>query len=308
MDLMADPTVGDVIARLFRTYLYPPDYQPATTFQATPVTDDPSDITWNLGEFAVPEDENLMRQGSIIESGQELAIVRQYSEDTNTVFVQRGEYKTPVEAHATGDPVILSPPYSRFSAFQAVADNIIQLYPRLSTMASANLVEVANGIAGLGDDLGVEVLSVWAGDYTRRPDIDAKIVDFHPAVGGRAVIMNVPSGSFWLRYRRRMGSSESETDLLKDLGVDPRWVNILVAGAAADLFAGRDLPASQVEWVSQVLQAENIKVGTRADLAVGLARYRELLIDRAEAEMDAEYGITVHAQEAISVEVRGGIG
>jgi hypothetical protein len=306
MDLMADLTVEDVLARLFRTYLYPPDYQPATTFMATPTTDDPADITWQLGDFAVPEDENLVRQGSIIESGKELAIIRQYDEDTNTVFVQRGEYRTPVEAHATGDPVILSPPYARFSAFQAIGDNIITLSPKLYTVSAQNLVEVTGGISGVGDDLAVSVESVWRGDFSRGPDVTATIVDYHPAVGGRALMCNVPMGNLWVRYRRRMALPVDETDTLVSLGVDDAWINIVIIGAAADLFAGRDLPASQVEWVSQVLQAENIEVGTRSSLANGLARYRELLITRAQVEMDAEYEISVEQQDPFMI-VTGGL-
>ena len=301
-------TVRDVIERLYRTYLTPPDYQPATTFMATPTTADHGDITWNLGEFSVPEDENLVRQGSILEVNQELAIIRAYDEQSNTVFVERGVYGTPVEAHATGDAVILNTPFSRYSAFQAVADNIMQLYPRLYTVTAENLVEVTNGVSGTDDDLAVEVVSVWQGSFDLGPDINAKIVDYHPAVGGRAVLASIPQGNIWVRYRRRMGNATSELDLLGDLGVDERWVGIIMVGAAADLFAGRDLPMSQVEWVSAVLQAETIQVGTRADLAVGLARYRELLIGRAEKEMDAEYKLSVHMNDAISVRVRSAFG
>jgi hypothetical protein len=192
--------------------------------------------------------------------------------------------------------------------FQAVADNIMQLYPRLYTVTAENLVEVSGGVSGTDDDLAVEIVSVWHGDFEQGPEVNAKIVDYHPAVGGRAVLASIPQGSIWVRYRRRMGNATSELDELGALGVDDRWVGILMVGAAADLFAGRDLPMSQVEWVSAVLQAENIEVGTRADLAVGLARYRELLIGRAEKEMAAEYKLNVHMNDAITVRVRGAFG
>lgn len=297
-------TVQDVLARLFRTYLYPPDYQPATTFLATPVSDDVDPI-WQLGEFAVPEDENLVRQGSIIEVGAELAIIRQYNEDTNTVGVERGVYETPTSAHATGDPVILSPPYSRYSAFQSIGDNIITLSPKLYTVTAQNLVEVTAGVAGVGDDLAVSVESVWRGNFQLTPDVMAKIVDYHPAVGGRALLCSVPTGNLWVRYRRRMVRPTTEAATLDSLGVDEAWANIIIVGVAADLFAGRDLPASQVEWVSQVLQAENIEVGTRSSLSNGLARYRELLINRAASEMDQEYGISVDQQDPFMITTGG---
>jgi hypothetical protein len=105
-----------------------------------------------------------------------------------------------------------------------------------------------------------------------------------------------------------MGNVTSESQTLEEIGMDARWVGIVMVGAAADLFAGRDLPASQVEWVSAVLQAENIEVGTRASLSVGLARYRQLLLERAQAEMQAEYKIVVEQNQAVQVQVNSWIG
>jgi hypothetical protein len=160
----------------------------------------------------------------------------------------------------------------------------------------------------MNDDLAVEVVSVWDGSFSRQRDVNAKIVDYHPAVGGRALLSNVPLGDLWVRYRRRMGNVTSESQTLEEIGMDARWVGIVMVGAAADLFAGRDLPASQVEWVSAVLQAENIEVGTRASLAVGLARYRQLLLERAQAEMQAEYKIVVEQTQAVQVQVNSWIG
>jgi hypothetical protein len=235
-------------------------------------------------------------------------LVRSYDETTLDIVVQRATYGTPAAAHAIDSPVVMNPPYSRLSAMEQVADNIMQLYPKLYTVRAQNLVEVTGTIASMNDDLAVEVVSVWDGSFSRQRDVNAKIVDYHPAVGGRALLSNVPLGDLWVRYRRRMGNVTSESQTLEEIGMDARWVGIVMVGAAADLFAGRDLPASQVEWVSAVLQAENIEVGTRASLSVGLARYRQLLLERAQAEMQAEYKIVVEQTQAIQVQVNSWIG
>jgi hypothetical protein len=301
-------TVGDVLARLFRTYLYPPDYQPVTSFLTSELVEEEGLSTFTLGDFAVPEDVNLLRVGSLLEAGTELMLVRSYDETTLDIVVQRATYGTSAAAHAIDSPVIMNPPYSRLSAMEQVADNIMQLYPKLYTVRAQNLVEVTGTIASMNDDLAVEVVSVWDGSFSRQRDVNAKIVDYHPAVGGRALLSNVPLGDLWVRYRRRMGNVTSESQTLEEIGMDARWVGIVMVGAAADLFAGRDLPASQVEWVSAVLQAENIEVGTRASLSVGLARYRQLLLERAQAEMQAEYKIVVEQTQAIQVQVNSWIG
>jgi len=299
-------TVGDVLDRLYRTYLTHPDFQPPATFLALS-TDTVTDQI-QLQVFAIPEDEALMRAGSIIEIGAELMIVTAFSSGSKVATVNRAAFGTPLLNHLVGDQVLLAPSYPRHSAFEFMADNIITLYPNLYTVSDDNLVTVTSNIAGIPDKLAVEVIEVWPDDWSSDVDIDARIVDFHPNVGGRAVITNVAMGSLWLKYRRRMFRPATEAEELSDLGVDESWANIIMAGTAADLFAGRDLPASHVEWIGGVLQAENIPVGTRAQLSVGLARYRELLIDRAKAEMRAEYGGKVRMRQAGKVVTRSPFG
>ena len=85
-----------------------------------------------------------------------------------------------------------------------------------------------------------------------------------------------------------MGSATAESDVIADLGVDERWVNIVMIGAAATLFAGRDIPAANTEWVSATLEAENIRVGSRLSIAGGLRQYRNQLLSDASKEMKAE--------------------
>jgi len=293
-------TVGAVIDRIYRTMLTPPDFQPAGTTLLTDMLVDAT--TLRLAAFIVPEDEQLLRTGSIIEVDKELMRVLEYAPALRDATVERGVFGTPVTAHTAGKYIILSPSYPRQSVFESVADNIITLYPKLYTVSAENLISIAGNIAGIPDDLAVEVVSVWPNGYTSAVDIDARIVEYHPAVGGRAVVTNVDTGQIWLRYRRRMGKATTETDTLESLGVDERWVNIIMAGVGADLFSGRDLPASHVEWVGGVLQAENIPVGTRQSLSVGLVRYRELLIDRAAKEMKGEDAnkVKVHMSDPLA--------
>jgi hypothetical protein len=299
-------TVHDVVERLFRTMLYPPDYQPPLTLLAHSVLADTDTI--EFGAWAIPEDEALVRIGSIIEIGHELMLVTNYDDSTMAATVKRGVYGTAGVPHGVGAPTLLSPPYPRSSVFAAVADNIITLYPKLYTVNGDQMFDVSNGVAAVEDPLAVEVISVWTETYGKSPDIDAKIVDFHPTFGTRALVTNIPTGPVWVRYRRRMASPTSEADDLYDLGVDERWVNIIIIGAAADLLAGRDVPKAQSDWVSNTLEAEHVEVGTRATLSVGLARYRELLMDRASQEMGAEYRPKVRIRDASDSRSRAWIG
>ena len=303
-------TVGSIVNRLLQTILTPPDNQPAMVRLGVDV--DSTIQVISVGGFAVREDEALLRQGSILELEQELVRVVSYDSVASEVTVTRGEYGTVPAAHVTPLLMILNPVYTRAAIFEAVADNLITLSPKLFTTSNELLSSVTDGVFPINDELAVEVLDVNPGDFITHLDLHGTIVDFHPMTGGRSLILNVASsglmggdhnslatgqmvsntaamGTVWLRYRRRMDKATSEADVLADLGVDERWVRIVMFGVAADLFAGRDVTAAQTEWVKSVLEAENIRVGSRMSIAGGLKQLRNMLLEDAQAEMKSEY-------------------
>jgi hypothetical protein len=276
--------------RLYMTYLTPPDAQYAQARLGTAVsTTTQSSIV--IGSFTIPEDEAMLRQGSLIEFGQELMRVVTYDSGTQTAVVTRNEYGTVPSTYTTPMLMNLNPPYPRASVFEAVADNIIQLYPSLFTIRTSPLTEVSERVYALPDPLAVDVRTIWSTDERFGPvELHGHIEDYHPDAGGRALITNRPAiGDVWLKYARRMDKATDESDVLSDLGVDERWVNIIMAGSAADILVGRDIPAAHTEWVKNVLEAENVKVGTRMSISGGLRQYRNNLITEAMKEMKAEY-------------------
>ena len=270
-------TVAQLIDRTYRTYLEPPDNRAVSCLLAADL--DTVATTVMLKNFAVPEDEQLIRLGILIQVGSELMLAVGYDATPQTVTVLRGRANTEPTAHVVDDEVKLSPPYPRQSVFEAVADNIIGLSPRLFQVRTEQLTPTASGVYGIADNLALSIIDPAGG----------QIVDYHPSAGGRAMIFTGGLGSIWVRYRTRCGEPASESDELVELGVEERWANIVMIGAAADLLVGRDIPATHTEWVGKVLKAENIRVGTRQSIAVGLAQYRQLLIDRFQKEQGNEY-------------------
>lgn len=287
MSLESVTTIEDVMNRLYVQWLTPPDSQDMQVRLGEDI--DATQQTILIGDFTVPEDEDLLRQGSLLEWDSELVRVVSYDSTITTVTVTRGEYGTTPTAHLQPLLGTLNPPFARANVFQAISDNIITLYPKLYTVRNANLVPQSGVVAAMNDVAAVEVLTVWEGDFASVQDIQARIVDYHPSVGGRAVILNRAVGSFWIRYRRRMLAPTAITDTLEEVGVDERWVICVMAGAAADLLVGRDMPAVHTEWVKSVLEAENIKPGTRMSISGGLRQYRNGLVADFAKEMTAEY-------------------
>jgi len=281
-------TVGEVIDRLYLQILTPPDAQPVI-MQLGAAMDD-SETTMTLGTFAVPEDAALLRQGVILDVGLEAMRVTSYILGASSAEVERNIYSTTASTHNIGDSVIMSPMFARKSVFDTVADNIISLYPSLASTNTDTMVAVGSGVFPINDDLAVSVVEIWDGALgVNRIQVEGRLVSYHPLVGQRALLTGEgTSGVVWMRYRRRMGTAVAESDVLEDLGVDDRWITIVIMGTAATLFAGRDIPASQTEWIAATLEAENIRVGTRLSIAAGLRQYRKLLLDEASKEMKAE--------------------
>ena len=281
-------TIGQLVDSVFRRYLEPPDGQPATSRFATALPI--GDTSFKIGRFDIREDEELLRQGSVIEAGSELMRVTSYNDNGKLVTVLRAQFGTEQENHAIDDQIKLSPPYPRSEVLAAVGQNVTSLYPRLWTVTTEVLGSAGQGVYPLDDDLAVEVIEVY--ESAGGPKIHnhhGRIISTHPRTGGRALqLNNCTLSSVWARYRRRMAVPTSEAQTLEDVGVDEVWANVVMVGAAADILAGRDITAAHVEWVGGVLQAENIPVGTRGQIALSLARYRELLIDRFAKEMAAE--------------------
>ena len=291
-------TVKSIMDRLFQTYLTPPDDQYAQVPLALDVNDSTQEI--RLGSFTVPEDEALLRQGSILELDQELVRVVSYDATSGSIQGVRGEYGTVPVSHSQPLLINLNPPYTRAAVFEAVADNIITLFPKLFTVRQEYLTSISGGVYPVNDDLAVYVLSAWGEGWSGSADVHAVSVDFHQLAGGRAFLTNHEgAGPLWFRYRRRMAKATSEADELVDLGMDERWVNIVMVGAAADIMIGRDIPAAKTEWVKSVLEAENIRVGTRMSIAGGLRQYHDMLIAEASREMKAEYKPKVRMRSAL---------
>lgn len=293
-------TVGSVMDRLYATYLTPPDAQYAQARLGSTIST-PAQTTVILSGFAVPEDEALLRSGALLEIEQELMRVVSYDASAGTATVDRGEYDTPTSTYSTPKMVNLNPPFPRASVFEAVADNILSLYPSLFTVRTIELAPSGYKVYGIPDDLAVEISKLWPDVASDEWDIQGEIVDYHPDAGGRALMTDRYTGSVWLKYTRRMGKASAETDELADLGCDERWVTCVMAGAAADLLVGRDISAAHTEWVKNILEAENIRVGTRMSLAGGLREYRRMLLDDFRREMKAEYGTRVRMKRVTNV-------
>lgn len=285
-------TINQVVDRLLRTYLEPPDAQGPEAILGSSVVNELTDMI-TLSSFQVPEDEALMRQGLILEIDAELMKVVGYN--APVVAVQRGQMDTKAVPHTVGAAVKLAPAFPRQTIFESLCSNIIGVGAKLYTVQTDYVSSLEDGVAPVGKYAISEVRFVPDHPYMRQVmELPGRIVDFAEAAGGRAFIVEGGyMGSGYLTYRKRMAMPTSFTDTLADLGIEDSWVTLLQVGVAADLLIGRDIPQTQQDFISKSLEAEAVPISTRANIGFALRRYRNDLLREAAAEMDQEYGITM---------------
>jgi len=283
--------IKTLIDRVYRTYLEPPDFQPAATRLLSPLGDTPAATSVPLDTFEVPEDINLLRQGSIIEIGSELMRLVSWNDQTKVATVDRAVEGTAIASHDDNARVKLAPPYPRHSVFEAVRDNIVGLYPKLWTTTVEVISSVGPGVFPVTDPLIVEMIEANP-EYGRNGwmrDFDGSISEYKLEAGGRAFVTTTwQAGTIVGRFRKRFGVATSEEDTYAELGLEAVWEPVVVVGAAADILSGREIPATHADWVGQSMEAESVPVSSRLSIAVRMQQYRQFLIDRFSTEMKGE--------------------
>lgn len=281
--------MGGVVDATFRRYLEPPDFQPAMGFLRQGMV---AEEELKIGNFSLPEDEQLLRVGVVLEVGTELMRVVAYDQATRTASIRRGQLGTLIAIHFEGDPVKISPTFPRMDVIEAVGSYIPLLTPPLFTVNVIHASQVFPQVAILDDELAVSIIDVRCEGQMFSGQQYTQLVEHHPQTGTRAVILPQIDGDVWIRYRRRTvapSGDQGEHTLLTELGMEPVWAPAVMAGAAGEMMMGRDIPRTQTEWVGQVLESQGVSVGKRQELAIGLLNYRELLIEEFKREQTQQY-------------------
>lgn len=288
------PTVGEVIDGVYRDYLYPPDDQPPRIEFDADVTD--TATTWSYSDSLLAVDEQeMLGPGLVVEAGTEQALVTAVDTTNKDLTVSRGFNATTASSHSSGDLIVLAPPYSRKTVFDAVSDQISALYPRLQTTRSYQLTTSSDYV-----EVPASVITVMDLLYSSGGDwISGSVAlrdPFPPATSGKAVqFVGVPSGkTAHLIYRGKFDRPESETDEVYTLGItDDFWVRIVKIGAAAQTLTGRELDSAQQAHLTEQLRTEGYPVLSAVRQASALWQTRDQMMDEAARAQRSQHPPTV---------------
>ena len=131
--------VSTLVDRIYRDFLNKPDDLSAFSRLDGAMSDTTgTTLTYESGLFS-SEEENLLGNGALVEVDQELMLVTAANTSTRTLTVSRGYSGTTAATHADKTNVFINPTFPRKSVFDAVADNIVRLYPALYNVTTTNV-------------------------------------------------------------------------------------------------------------------------------------------------------------------------
>ena len=324
--------IGNLVDRTFREYLEPMDDLVSYTTLSTGVNDSVTDIVFD-GDMLSIEEEDALDKGTIIEINQELMICTDLNAVTNTITVKRGMKGTSAAAHTAGDLIKLSPPFPRKNVFDAVCDQIKNLFPTLfavetqsittgtgyTLLGSYNAPGTHNYIMSIlgaisqytdfsagSDTTGVNFSPVTSSlielpnpfTYTDSDGVSRTITyTTGPSVVHAIHFAGIASGqTAHVTFKKKFIEPTSESDTLSTIGLEDEYVPIIMAGVAAQMLAGRDIPSATTDYISQQLAVSNFPVGSANSVRNSLLQYQQLLMNQARKYLRAKY------PEAVSVD------
>lgn len=142
-------TVGHLIDRVYREYLEPVDNVESYSYLTGGIDASATTITYANDMFSV-EEEDALDAGAILEVGRELMFSTALNTVTNEITVTRGVRGTTAATHDAGDIIKIAPAFPRQNVFDAVSDQIKNLYPTLFAVETLQLSATA-GYGVIGD-------------------------------------------------------------------------------------------------------------------------------------------------------------
>lgn len=308
-------TVGQLIDRTFREYLWPADDRPLTITLGAALTAAATSLTYDDDMMSV-EEEQALGPGVLLDiwngdGGEQILLGGNLNTTTNTVDIEvRGANGTTAIAHDLGDVAYVSPTFTRRAVFDAVADNVEDLWPELWQVKTSALTLPNRTSAHLAEapaDMESPMSFRWTltGGRWRNADVlafyDLPAAEF---ASGKAVdVPDAPaSEAGYLTYQAGFTRPTAEADdLSASFGIQAGWGRIIVIGAAAQLLAGREFEAVSQEFLTEQFEQQNYPPGSATDVAFRLWRLHRDLLDRAARELRNRGGrdVTIKKRPAV---------
>ena len=317
--------IEGLINRVYREYLEPNDDVQSFTYLTTAIDNTATSIVYN-NTVITSEEEDAMSAGNFIEINRELMLITAIDTASTTLTVMRGARGTDKDSHGINTLIKINPPFPRKNVFDAVADQITNLYP---TLYAVETVETTSGtgytLLGTYDSPGtnnylvtpIKAISQYT-DWSAGSDqtgltfkgVAVEMIDLPnpftytdststertityttgPDVVHALQFSGIASGhTCYVTFKKKFIQPTAETDTLATIGLEDEYEPIIMAGVAAHMLSGRDIPAATTEFITDQLGVANFPVGAASNVRNGLLSYQATLLEQAKKDLKARY-------------------
>ena len=314
-------TIGDLVDRTFREYLEPMDDIVSYTTLSTGINTTDTSVVFN-GDLLSVEEEDALDAGAIIEIGQELMYSTALNQVTNEITVKRGQRGTTAAAHSAGDLIKIAPTFPRKAVYDAVSDQIENLYPTLFAVETKSITAKTgiNVLDGANDNYlvaPIKAISQYT-DFDAGQDstisqfrgVSVELVDLpnpftYTNDAGASVTVTYSSGpsvvhamqsfgitagkTIYVTFKKKFVAITNESTTLASIGLENEYEPIVMAGVAAQLVAGKDIASIDASYISEQLNVSNVPIGSSNTIRNALLQYQQLLIQQARKDLRARF-------------------
>ena len=296
-------TIENLIDRTFREYLEPMEDMVSYTVLSGALSTSDTSVGFN-GDLLSIEEEDALDAGTIIEIGQELMICTELNAVTNSITVTRAARGTTATTHDAGDVIKITPQFPRVNVFNAVKDQIENLYPTLYAVETQTISSAVGYVALVGADDNRIVAPLKA--VSQYQELDAgnqttvqfrgvamELIDVPTTVTASGKVVQFSGVSTGVNvhctFKKKFGEVSLETTTLADVGLETEYEPIIMAGVAAQMIAGKDIPTYTSDYITEQMSVTNYPVNSSSNIRNSLLQYQQVLINQARKDLRARY-------------------
>ena len=318
-------TIRDLVDRTFREYLEPSDELNSYTAVASAMTSSATTLSFDA-DLLTQEEEDVMDAGTILEIDQELMYCTGLDTVNNFVTVVRGVRGTTADSHDIGAIVKIAPTFTRLAVFNAIKDQINNLFPTLFAVETKELsASTGYSLIGTHDAPGdanylLSILSSIS-QYTYFASFsDISVFIFLPVTcslvelpnpftftdaDGVSRTMTYTTGpnvvhaiqfsgiaqgqTAFVTFKKKFIEPTAEANSLSSIGLEQEYEPIIMAGVAAQMMSGRDIPSATTQYITEQMAISGYPVGSSNSIRNSLLQYQQLLINQARKYLRAKY-------------------
>ena len=318
-------TIRDLVDRTFREYLEPSDELNSYTAVASAMTSSATTLSFDA-DLLTQEEEDVMDAGTILEIDQELMYCTGLDTVNNFVTVVRGVRGTTADSHDIGAIVKIAPSFTRLAVFNAIKDQINNLFPTLFAVETKELsASTGYTLIGTHDAPGdsnylVSILSAISQytDFASGSDstgvsflpVTCSLVELHnpftftdadgvsrtitystgPNVVHAVQFSGIAQGqTAFVTFKKKFIEPTAESNSLSSIGLEQEYEPIIMAGVAAQMMSGRDIPSATTQYITEQMAISGYPVGSSNSIRNSLLQYQQLLINQARKYLRAKY-------------------